>query len=133
MEANSVAAVDFGSELTEQAAVSTLDGRNISEAADALPQLAASLDLLAGFLGKAGHWHDAHAAAEEAVGIYRRITAVEPAGFRAELARSIGNLAVALGEIGRVDEAIDLAQESVTLSRRLAGREQSQEAQPQKS
>jgi tetratricopeptide (TPR) repeat protein len=58
--------------------------------------------------------------AEEAVGVYRRLAAANPACYEADLATSLNNLSGSLAGAGRHEEALAAAEEAVTVYRRLA-------------
>jgi tetratricopeptide (TPR) repeat protein len=60
------------------------------------------------------------AAVTEAVEVYRRLAAANPARFEPDLARSLNNLSNRLSEIGNVAEALAAITEAVEVYRRLA-------------
>lgn len=84
------------------------------------PNLAASVNNLAGFLSEMGDSPGALLAAQEAVTIRRRLAATNPAVFEPDLAGSVNNLANRLSETGDRVGALQAAQEAVTIYRRLA-------------
>jgi tetratricopeptide (TPR) repeat protein len=69
--------------------------------------------------GGVGRWDEAVASAEEAVKLYRRLAADDPAVV-ANLAMALNNLGVRYGEVGRRDRAVAPTEEAVKLYRRLA-------------
>jgi tetratricopeptide (TPR) repeat protein len=54
------------------------------------------------------------------VGVYRVLTADDPAAYEAGLAGALNNLGIWLDRLGRYHEALDAAQETVTIRRALA-------------
>jgi tetratricopeptide (TPR) repeat protein len=81
--------------------------------------MAGSLNNLASRLAEVGRISEALAPAEEAVTLYRRLAAENPA-YASSMAGSLNNLASRLAEVGRISEALAPAEEAVTLYRRLA-------------
>jgi len=71
-------------------------------------------------LADIGHHRDAHAAGAEAVEVYRRLAAGNPAAFEPHLAMSLNNLGNRLSNLGRRDEALTTTTEAVEIRRRLA-------------
>ena len=71
----------------------------------------------------AGRHADALAAIEEAVALYRRLVAVNPAAFESDLAVSLDDLGVTLAALGRHDEATTCAEEAAALRQRLTSGE----------
>lgn len=57
---------------------------------------------------------------EEAVSIYRRLSAASPARFEHDLARTLNNLATQLALVDRLAEAVITGEEGVAIRRRLA-------------
>ncbi|MFG2284062.1 tetratricopeptide repeat protein [Streptomyces asoensis] len=82
--------------------------------------LARSLSNLGVRLAEAGRRGEALTAAEEAVEIYRRLAAGNPAAHEPDLAASLSNLGVQLAAAGRRGEALTAAEEAVEIRRRLA-------------
>jgi tetratricopeptide (TPR) repeat protein len=68
----------------------------------------------------AGQLADALAAIEEAVALYRRLVAVNPAAFESDLTAALDALGVNLAALGRREEAATCAEEAEGLRRRLA-------------
>jgi tetratricopeptide (TPR) repeat protein len=60
------------------------------------------------------------AAAEEAVGIYRKLAAARPDAFRPDLAALLHNLSLQLADLGRREDALAAAEEAVGIYRKLA-------------
>ena len=71
-------------------------------------------------LAEAGRRGEGLTAIEEAVTIYRRLAAANPAAYEPALAMSLNNLSVRLGEAGRRGEGLTAIEEAVTIYRRLA-------------
>ena len=95
--------------------------RDLVEASPAAytPDLAGSLNNLAGFLSGAGRSGEALEAAQEAVRLRRELVEASPAAYTPDLAGSLNNLANRLSEVGRSGEALEAAQEAVGLYREL--------------
>ena len=72
------------------------------------PDLARSLNNLAGFLSGAGRSGEALEAAQEAVGLYRELVEASPAAYTPDLAASLNNLANILKEKGQYEEALNV-------------------------
>jgi tetratricopeptide (TPR) repeat protein len=68
----------------------------------------------------AGRHADALAAIEEAVALYRRLVAVNPAAFESDLAAALDDFGANLAALGRRKEAATCAEEAGALRRRLA-------------
>ena len=81
---------------------------------------ARAFNLLAIAYHRLGNIQAALLAAQEAVAIYRRLAAANPAVFEHELAGSVNNLANALSATGERAGALLAAKESVAIRRRLA-------------
>ncbi|MDH2394172.1 tetratricopeptide repeat protein, partial [Streptomyces sp. HNM0663] len=67
-----------------------------------------------------GRRDEALTATQEAVDVYRRLAAGNPAAYEPDLAGSLSNLGNRLSEVGRRDEALTATQEAVEIRRRLA-------------
>ena len=95
--------------------------RDLVEASPAAytPDLAGSLNNLAGFLSGAGRSGEALEAAQEAVRLRRELVEASPAAYTPDLAGSLNNLANRLSGVGRSGEALEAAQEAVGLYREL--------------
>ena len=95
--------------------------RDLVEASPAAytPDLAGSLNNLAGFLSGAGRSGEALEAAQEAVRLRRELVEASPAAYTPDLAGSLNNLANILLGVGRSGEALEAAQEAVGLYREL--------------
>ena len=78
------------------------------------------LDKLGFDLSRAGMYHRAAAAAEEAVEINRQLVLANPAVHDFGLAASLNNLAIFLSELGRHGEALAATEEAMEIRRRLA-------------
>ena len=85
-----------------------------------LPNLAASLNNLANWLGDVGQRDEALAAIREAVEIYRRLAAAQPDAFRSRLATSLNNLANMLSAVGQRAEALAAIHQAAEIYRQLA-------------
>jgi len=59
-------------------------------------------------------------AIEEAVSVYRRLAAADPAAYEPALAMSLNNLSLRLADAGRRDEGLTAIEEAVGVRRRLA-------------
>ena len=57
---------------------------------------------------------------EEAVELYRRLAAANPAAYEPHLADSLNNLSIRLADAGRREEALAAIEEAVGIRRRLA-------------
>jgi len=88
--------------------------------AEALPDLAKSLNHLAIHLAEAGRRDEALGPAEEAVRLYQELVEANAAAYTPDVAMSLNNLSVRLAEAGRREEALGPAQEAVRLYRELA-------------
>ena len=84
------------------------------------PDLAESLNNLAGSQAKNGQQHEALKTAQEATNLYRTLADHNPAAYTPDLAMSLNNLANRLGSNGQQREALKTAQEAVTIRRNLA-------------
>ena len=84
------------------------------------PDLAASLNNLAGRLAGLGRPEDALAAGEEAVSVYRQLAAVHLDAFTPGLAASLTNLSNRLAAVGRPEDALAAGEEAVSIYRQLA-------------
>ena len=95
--------------------------RDLVEASPAAytPDLAGSLNNLAGFLSGAGRSGEALEVAQEAVRLRRELVEASPAAYTPDLAGSLNNLANILLGVGRSGEALEAAQEAVGLYREL--------------
>ncbi|QRV88335.1 hypothetical protein RhiJN_16353 [Ceratobasidium sp. AG-Ba] len=82
--------------------------------------LAGSLNNLSKCLSEMGRAKEAMEASQEAVEIYRRMTAERPAAYALYLARSLNNLSGHLSEMGRAHAAIEATQEAIEIYRGLA-------------
>jgi excisionase family DNA binding protein len=67
-----------------------------------------------------GRLDEALATAQEAVQVYKRLAAANPAAHEANLAKALNNLGNRLSDVGRLDEALATAQEAVQVYKRLA-------------
>ena len=76
------------------------------------PDLAESLNNLAGSQAKNGQQHEALKTAQEAVSISRNLAKHNPAAYNPKLAISLDNLALRLDEDGQRDKALETAQEA---------------------
>jgi tetratricopeptide (TPR) repeat protein len=81
------------------------------------PDLATSLNNLAGCLCDLGRREDALAAALEARDLYRALAAARPDAFTPDLAVSLAVLARCLEAVERVGEALDADREAIALLR----------------
>ncbi len=63
---------------------------------------------------------DALLVTEQAAGLYRELTTVNPGRYHPELAGSLANLGIGLSEIGSPAEALTVTEEALTLYRNLA-------------
>ncbi|MFJ9689947.1 tetratricopeptide repeat protein, partial [Streptomyces bacillaris] len=84
------------------------------------PGLAASLSNLGTFLSEVGRRAEALKATEQAVEIYRRLAADNPAAHEPGLAASLSNLGGFLSGVGRRAEALKATEQAVEIRRRLA-------------
>ncbi|MFG2349583.1 tetratricopeptide repeat protein [Streptomyces phaeochromogenes] len=84
------------------------------------PDLADSLTNLGAILSEMGRWEEALAATQEAVEVYRRLAAANPAAHEPDLARALTNLGADLSKLGRLEEALTAAQDGAEVYRRLA-------------
>ena len=84
------------------------------------PNLARSLNNLAGSQAENGQPHDALQTAQEAVTIRRKLAKHNPAAYTPDLAMSLNNLANRLADNGQHHEALKTAQEATNLYRTLA-------------
>ena len=84
------------------------------------PNLASSLNNLAGSQAENGQPHDALQTVHEATNLYRTLAKHNPAAYTPELARSLNNLAAYLDGNGQPHKALQTAQEAVTIRRKLA-------------
>jgi len=84
--------------------------RDLVEASPAAytPDLAGSLNNLAGFLSGAGRSGEALEAAQEAVRLRRELVEASPAAYTPDLAASLNNLANILKEKGQYEEALNV-------------------------
>jgi tetratricopeptide (TPR) repeat protein len=95
---------------------------------DVLPQTtdlaerAKLFDRLAWRLANAGLLPQALAAAEEAVGVYRRLVERNPAAYEPDLAGALNNLGICLSGLGRREEALAATEQAVGVYRRLVER-----------
>jgi tetratricopeptide (TPR) repeat protein len=71
-------------------------------------------------LSAIGQHQPAHTATLEAVDVYRRLAAANPAAFEPNLATSLNNIGNMLSELGRREEALAATLEAVEVRRRLA-------------
>ena len=62
-------------------------------------------------------WEEALDAIEEAVALYRDLTAIRPDAFRPDLAKSLNNLSSRFFDLGRQEEALDAIEEAVATLR----------------
>ena len=80
--------------------------------------------LVLGMLGFAlstlGLREEALKATEEAVGIYRKLSELNPQAFLPYLASSLNNLGMMLSELGRREEALKVTEEAVKIRRKLS-------------
>ncbi|MDQ2789440.1 MAG: tetratricopeptide repeat protein [Actinomycetota bacterium] len=83
-------------------------------------QQAHRLDNLSLRLSALGRRDDALAASTQAVGIYRRLVATDPAAFEPDLARTLTNFGIRLSALGRWEDAVMATTEAVEVNRRLA-------------
>ena len=83
------------------------------------PDLAASLNNLAGSQVENGQRHEALKTAQEATNLYRTLAKHNPATYNPGFAVSLNNLASHLASIGQQREALETAQEAVTIQRNL--------------
>ena len=83
------------------------------------PDLAASLNNLAGSQVENGQRHEALKTAQEATNLYRTLAKHNPATYNPGLAISLNNLANSQAENGQRHEALKTAQEAVTIRRNL--------------
>ncbi|MBZ4323077.1 tetratricopeptide repeat protein [Streptomyces huiliensis] len=90
-----------------------------AEDAARLPGLALALRRLTGRLGDVGRAREAYAATEEAVGLYRRLAAEDPAAYEPHLAAVLHNLSLMARALGRRQEALAPAEEAVEFYRAL--------------
>ena len=81
------------------------------------PNLAMALVGLANRLGVRGCYYDALVAAQEAVGIYSKLSEL----FRPELALALNCLAKRLGALGHLEEALSAARNAVDIWCELEG------------
>ncbi len=84
-----------------------------------MPDFAASLNDLTRMLADLGKREAAHAAAVEAVIVYRGLAAARPEATAPGLAVALNNLASARADLGRRDDALEAATEAVRLGRGL--------------
>ncbi len=85
--------------------------------------LLASLDNVWDFVALAANYQEALDPIEEAVTIFRRLAATDPAAYEPHLAASLRNLADICAWTGRRDGALAAAHEAVAIYRRLAAAE----------
>ncbi|MBF0629449.1 MAG: tetratricopeptide repeat protein [Magnetococcales bacterium] len=83
-------------------------------------KLGTHLSYLGYRLSNLGRHEEALAAAEEAVAIYRNLSAARPEVFRPDLARSLNSLGNRLSVLGRLGEALAAAGEAVAIHRDLS-------------
>ena len=84
------------------------------------PNLASSLNNLAGSQAENGQPHDALQTVHEATNLYRTLAKHNPAAYTPDLARSLNNLAIYLDGNGQPHKALQTAQEATNLYRTLA-------------
>ena len=84
------------------------------------PNLASSLNNLAGSQAENGQPHDALQTVHEATNLYRPLAEHNPAVYTPDLARSLNNLAIHLDGNGQPHKALQTAQEATNLYRTLA-------------
>ena len=84
------------------------------------PNLASSLNNLAGSQAENGQPHDALQTVYEATNLYRTLAEHNPATYTPNLASSLNNLAIHLDGNGQPHKALQTAQEAVTIRRKLA-------------
>ena len=84
------------------------------------PNLASSLNNLAGSQAENGQPHDALQTVHEATNLYRTLAKHNPAAYTPNLAKSLNNLAIHLDGNGQPHKALQTAQEAVTIRRKLA-------------
>jgi len=77
-----------------------------------------SLNNLSIRLAEAGRRQEGLAAIEDAVAVYRRLAAANPAAYEPDLARSLNNLSNRLAEAGRNAEAEQARQDADELRSR---------------
>jgi tetratricopeptide (TPR) repeat protein len=82
--------------------------------------LARTLNTTSVRLGEVGRGHEALAASEKALVMYRQLAAASPATYEADLARCLIGLSIHLGDVGRGDEALAAIEEAAAKFRRLA-------------
>ena len=89
--------------------------------ADVAPKVRADrLNDLGFRLSNGGRREEALTATGDAVEIYRRLAAVNPAALDPDLALSLNNLGMVLSELGRREEALAATADAVEIRRRLA-------------
>ncbi|MFE4752407.1 tetratricopeptide repeat protein [Streptomyces mirabilis] len=71
-------------------------------------------------MSEIGRRADALDAVEQAVEIYRRLAADDPAAYESDYAASLSSLGVCFSEAGRHAEALNAEQQAVEIRRRLA-------------
>ncbi|MCA1657421.1 MAG: tetratricopeptide repeat protein [Actinobacteria bacterium] len=71
-------------------------------------------------LSNLGQREDALAASTQAVEIYRRLAATDPAAFEPDLARALTNLGADLSDLGRLPDALAATIQAVDIRRGLA-------------
>lgn len=71
-------------------------------------------------LSNLGRREEAIRATEETVGIYRRLTQLQPDSYRPNLARSLNNLGLMLSNLGYWKEALETMEEALEIYRQLA-------------
>ncbi len=81
--------------------------------------LANALNRLSGMLSAVGRDAPALAPAQEAVEIYRKLSADRPDAFLAELAGALNDLAIRLSALGHRERALEVIQEAVDIVRKL--------------
>ncbi|WP_314157702.1 tetratricopeptide repeat protein [Actinomyces oris] len=84
------------------------------------PNLASSLNNLAGSQAENGQPHDALQTVHEATNLYRTLAKHNPAAYTPDLAMCLINLAIRLADNGQQREALQTAQEATNLYRTLA-------------
>jgi tetratricopeptide (TPR) repeat protein len=83
-------------------------------------QRAHHLDNLGVRLSALGRREDALIASTQAVEVYRRLVATDPAVFESDLARALTNFGIRMSAVGRWEDAVMATTEAVGVYRRLA-------------
>ncbi|HKZ55991.1 MAG TPA: toll/interleukin-1 receptor domain-containing protein [Anaerolineales bacterium] len=110
---------ELAAEVTQQA-IQHLESARDVDAEERKSGRARLLNNLGVRLSELGRREEALFAAQEAVGVYRKLAEARPEAFLPDLARSLNSLGNQLSELGRREEALAAAQEAVGGYRKLA-------------